>query len=208
MTRTESHTPYDDHIPPDVYYKATKAAMEDVSRFVHTAGMALAWRNLRAAEPGDLAECNARAADANLFAQVIADMSMNHRKTLPDGYASWLYVKQGEKVPFGIFVDPQRMSQWAEDSRYPTVHPDVQEARCILHELGHVRVTKWLLDGSGPDEETGRDFPVEDGSPKARPEDEVGPWMYAMAVLGVILAQHSLHSRREHNRDDTPSVQV
>lgn len=198
----EAPNPYDRHIPADVFRSATSMAFEDVQRW--TEKFRLPWAGLSDQGQLDCPGPSTRATDATHFAQVIGDVGVTHRIRLPGGYASWLMVDRRHGVPFGIALHSEQMRQWSQDPNLPTVYEDAQEARCILHELGHVRVTPNLLKRAADDPRR----PPAGLTAKADPEDEVGPWMYAVAILGTFLAQHALETRRKVDTDNAPCIQI
>ena len=112
--------------------------------------------------------------------------------TLPRGYCSWLMALP---VP-GIVVDRGQIRQWARDEGAPHAH--LQEARVILHELGHVRLSPYLLASPGPGGLARR----------ASPEEEELAWAYAMAVIALLLAAYARSIRETKNMDDAPSIMV
>ena len=110
-------------------------------------------------------------------------------------YGSWLMVLPSPAV----VINAYQLRQWSQASgaRRHVVPFELQVVRTVLHEIGHMRVSPYLLKRAGR-----RRFAL-----PCKPSDEEAAWVYAIAALGILLGDYALHMR-EQDIDDTTAVAV
>jgi len=119
-------------------------------------------------------------------------------KLSEEGYLSWLLVA---KHFVGIAYDRRRL---LKDSVHRGPNPpagDLQIARAIFHELGHVFMTPELFTKSVKSK---RKIPI--CTPMADPKQEERAWVWAMFALGVQMGHHA--STNAPGIDDTVAANV
>jgi hypothetical protein len=128
------------------------------------------------------------------FAQIIGQVGASIIwRELPKGFSSWLMVIDNTVA---IAVDFKQMRGWSQDFNRVS-NLDIQISRAVLHEVGHIKLTPYLLGIS-----------QEDGGrvPPADPEDEVAPWAYAFAIIGILLSAYARNAHFKRKTEDTPSI--
>jgi hypothetical protein len=110
------------------------------------------------------------------------------------GYLSWLLIG-----PLGIAFDS---SQVVSGHQRPTA--DVQLARAIIHECGHIFGTRKLLSRSRKRvKKSGKLW-----TPRCTPQEEEAAWVWAMCAFGIAIGHYAYKNRSAGYIDDTPGVPV
>ena len=115
------------------------------------------------------------------------------------GYLSWLLVR-----PFiGIAFDKdQEFGRETAPENTPVI--DVQIARTILHECGHLFSTDELLSSDeGLIEIEGITF-----TKCSSPEQEEKAWVWAMCAFGLAMGHYAWKRRDGNDYDDTPKLLI
>ncbi len=111
-----------------------------------------------------------------------------------DQYVSWLMVR-----PFGIAYDSRRTLKSPLVGKGDHPSQDMQIARAIVHELGHIFATPELFATDRPRE-------TQDGdvfTPPCSPKEEGKAWFWAMCVWGTELAFHAWEQRHADHFDNS-----
>ncbi len=118
-------------------------------------------------------------------------------ESIPSNYGSWLMVDPGPRIA----VNFRQLGRWEKRAKQsPSRQPlDVclQTARCVLHEVGHLKLHKHLHQ------------PPSSGNlaHPANEKDEGEAWVYAMTVLAILLGEYAC-CMRQHGQDDTCAIPV
>lgn len=112
------------------------------------------------------------------------------------GYVSWLLVR-----PLGIAFDGAQVSSWWKRRSGNAPQPDVQIARAIMHELGHMFATPGLLSRTRKRIKKNGKF----WTPACTPQEEEKAWVWALLAFGIALG-HYARDRREHGLIDSSGV--
>lgn len=120
------------------------------------------------------------------------------RRLVPVGNGSWLMRVLGRSgVMPTVAVNSSQIKKWAKDH----VHPDLQfceallTARCMYHEVGHVKMHGYLLARRSPGTL----------AVSASPAEEEQAWVFCFIILGMMIGDYARSQRRSHNMDDSPT---
>lgn len=142
---------------------------------------------------------------AHSFAYIIADAPPQvFAQSFPKKeYGSWLAVldRSDPVNPVAaIAINEGKLIEWEETppGRVP-VPAVLQEARAILHEVGHIHLHPHLLRD---------DAPAPPYTPEAARREEEEAWVYAFVTLAVLLGDYAYFMRVTKDMDNTPGVGV
>lgn len=124
-------------------------------------------------------------------------------------YVSWL-IKDDHGIPAAIAININQMLEWIKEREQYTKQgelydgcvkccKDVQYARVIMHELGHILATPELLTGAVI-EQDGKRY-----AKGATPEQEEKAWIGAITLLALALGDHAGDCTRG---DDTLCIKI
>lgn len=136
---------------------------------------------------------------ATSFASAAAKARVLSQSSLPrPNYGSWLIVywpadSSGASPHFGIALSREQFRKWAASGGVPE---EVQQARAILHEVGHALEAPGRFQMS-PD-------PT---APPADAGDEELAWAYSMALYALSVGDYAVMAR-PLDMDDTPSLML
>jgi hypothetical protein len=105
------------------------------------------------------------------------------------GFGSWL-MKTGDGEG-GITIYRKQLAIWYTQTKLP-LH--VQQIRCIVHELGHIKLSPHLLKGTVRSQ----------NAPHATPLEEEFAWLFTCVFLGAFLGDYSRQIRLGSLLDDAP----
>jgi hypothetical protein len=141
------------------------------------------------------------------FAQLVTKHLNNNRPipiinhTLPrPQYISWLTMR-----PFGIVYDRTKMLKGPLIGKGSYPSANMQIARAIIHELGHIFATPNLFSTkrSRPRSSDGTIF-----SPLCSPEEEGEAWLWAGCVWATQLAFHAWNQRKKGSFDNAMGATI
>ena len=111
------------------------------------------------------------------------------------GFSSWLMTSPDTAI--ALFESQLTMWQQKPPTRF-AVRQELQKARTVLHEVGHIRLQPHLLRGSSGV------FAI-----PAEPGDEEQAWVYAGTVLALLLGDYAYLARTSPGGSDTtPAVSM
>lgn len=114
------------------------------------------------------------------------------------GYVSWLLVG-----PLGIAFDSEQVRAWSTIVGENAPAEEVQIARAIMHELGHIFGTPGLLSRQHKRIiKKGQTFTA-----PATKEEEDTAWVWAMSAFAIALGHHAWR-RRPLGLDDTTVLAI
>jgi hypothetical protein len=128
------------------------------------------------------------------FGKPVSILTIGGRLPVKD-YASWLIVN-----PMGIAIDSTLVQKWSESPHSPKY--DVQFARTIIHELGHIFATDEMLKAKTTK------LPSGEYSVSADPKQEETAWVWAFILIGLALGDHAWFRKQGGNADDTVTISV
>ena len=139
------------------------------------------------------------------FARIAGGGAVTQRfkSSLPQGYGSWLVrlsAPGGAFVPM-IAINSSQIRAWAGSAarQDQPFREALITARCVYHEVGHIRLHGHLIRAGGP-------AAVSGGlAPQSTPEEEEEAWVFTFILLGMIVGDYAEGSRLRIGRDDSPA---
>jgi hypothetical protein len=115
----------------------------------------------------------------------------------------WFLVAAGANGGGGfapaIAVNSRQIKDWANvGKKAGRFMEEVINARCIYHEVGHIRLHNHLINPPAPGG-------AQVLAPHSTPLDEEQAWVFAFVVIGMMLGDYAEFQRLYHNRDDSPA---